>query len=512
MKPDEGSVAVLPLLGACGLTFFALAASGGNLAATAAPVLAAALVYASLRAPLRACVLGLMFLALIADAPQDNPMSGLWESPLFALGQVLCSNWSNTFGVAALSFSGMDLLCLLLLARIACQPQGAAHVAGPLRIALLVFLGTLVLLGLVGMARGGSLNSAYWQVRQLLFIPVFAWLVARGLPFAQDHRLLGRMVLSAAAIKAAVGLYFYLAIARPQGLAPASITTHADTLLFCLSITLVTLRWLEEPTAPNLLRCLWLVPLVLAAVWLNNRRVAYVGLAGVFATVWQLSRWNAAKRAVARFGLVALPLLVAYLVAGWTSPAPAFKPAFALRTLVATKDGTHAADASTRSREIENFNLSQTLRRHPLGTGLGHAYEEAVKGPDISRAFALYRYIPHNSVLWMLTAGGPLGFFLLWSLFVVGIYLAARSHRLAKSASDRVAALAALAAQLLFLIQAYGDMGTQNWSTTWLVAAALAVAGKLAISTGAWPPRPSLPPVASPASAFTLEPAWTPHC
>ena len=160
--------------------------------------------------------------------------------------------------------------------------------------------------------------------------------------------------------------------------------------------------------------------------------------------------------------------------------------------------------ASTHAREIENFNLSQTLRHHPLGTGLGHEYEEAEKGPDISGSFALYRYIPHNSVLWMLTAGGPLGFFLLWWLFVVGIFLAARSHRMARTPHDRSAALGALCAQLLFLIQAYGDMGTQSWSTAWLAAAALAVAGRLAVSTGAWPVR--FPRAVQPAPSLEL--AW----
>jgi hypothetical protein len=101
----------------------------------------------------------------------------------------------------------------------------------------------------------------------------------------------------------------------------------------------------------------------------------------------------------------------------------------------------------------------------------------------------------------MLTVAGPVGFFLLWSMFWVGIYLAARALRLARTPDDRVAALAAICAQLLFLIQAFGDMGTQNWSTTWLVAAALTVAGRLAVSTGAWP-APATQPV------FTLEPAW----
>jgi hypothetical protein len=197
---------------------------------------------------------------------------------------------------------------------------------------------------------------------------------------------------------------------------------------------------------------------------------------------------------------------------GWNSEAPAFKPVASFRTIVSPKAVEVAgADSSTRARHIENFNLAQTVRRHPLGTGLGHGYEEVVKGPDISDVFTLYRYIPHNSVLWMLSVGGPVGFFFLWSLFAAGMYLAARSHRLARTPVDRMAALSSMCALLLFLIQAWGDMGTQNWSTIWLAAAALAVSGKLALSTGAWPARLSVQDAWRAIPVFALEASWKPQ-
>ena len=71
---------------------------------------------------------------------------------------------------------------------------------------------------------------------------------------------------------------------------------------------------------------------------------------------------------------------------------------------------------------------------------------------------------------------------------VVGIYLAARSHRFARTPVERCAALASLCAQVMFVIQAWGDMGTQSWSAVWLASAALATAGALAVRTGAWSP------------------------
>ena len=497
---------VAALLAAGLLTLAAVVASEGSLAAAVAPALAIALVFVAWRAPLRASVLGLMFLALIADAPQDHPMAGMWRSPLYAIGQLLSNNWSNTFGVAALSFSGMDLFALLLLARVALEPGGGgARTASALRTALFAFFATLVGLAAFGMLRGASPGNAYWQVRQFVFIPVFAWLVLDSLQGREDHRLLGPLVIAAALIKAGVGLYFHFFIAGPRGLHPPFLTTHADTMLFCLSIALVLVRWLERPDPASLRRCLWFVPLMLATVWLNNRRIAWIGLGGTMAIIWQFTSWNRARRALARAALVALPLVAGYVAAGWSSSAPAFKPVAAIRTVVETRDGGRAADSSTRSRQIENFNLAQTLRQHPLGLGLGSPYEEVVQGPDLSRDFARYRYIPHNSVLWMMTAGGPFGFFALWSLFVVGIFLAARSYRCARRDGDRMAALSALCAQFLFLVQAWGDMGIQNWSTTWLVAAALAVSGRLAVETSAWP-------LFAPRADFTLEAsAWTPN-
>jgi O-antigen ligase len=497
MTAVAGRAGGLALLGLAALTLALIIATGGSLAAAAVPVLAASILFAALRAPLRTVAVGLLFLTLIADAPQDNPMDGYWRSPLYVIGQLLCSNWSTSFGIPGAVFTGMHLMTLLLLFRILRERPRNAPTASALRTGLAVFLGTVFALFAFGYVRGGAMGSATWQVRQLFFIPVFAYVLSEALG---DYRVLGRVILTAALVKVCAGLYFYFAIALPRGLHPAFITSHSDTLLFCLAITLVFVRWLARPDPASLRRCLWAIPLIMTAVWLNNRRMAYVGLGAVLTAVWLLTPWTRAKRAAARLGFIAVPLFGAYVAAGWTSSAQVFRPVASIRTIVATRDGDEAADSSTRSREIENYNLSQTLRQHPLGTGLGHEYEEVVKGPDISKDFALYRYIPHNSVLWLLSAAGPFGFFLLWSIFVVGIYLAARAHRMASTPEQRMAALGALAAQTLFVIQAWGDMGTQNWSTTWLLAAALAVAGRVSVETLAWPSH-----------STELEPAWVPQ-
>jgi hypothetical protein len=487
------------------LTFLAVVLSGGDLIAAIAPVAAAALLYAAVFAPLRACVLALMFLALVADAPQDFPMNGLWQSPLYSVGELLCNNWSKTFGVRTLSFSGMDALTLLLVARSLISPR-SRPLAAPMRYSLWAFMATLTAMAAIGILTGGDVDGAYWQVRQLIYLPVFAWLLSQTLERPEDHQLLAPVILGAALVKTAVGLYFHFAIAGPRELHSPVILSHSETMLFCLSITLVVVRWLEQPDAKSFTRILWFVPTMLAVIWLNDRRIAYVGLGAVAVLVWRLARLTAAKRAVARAGRVAVPLFALYVLAGWSSDAAIFKPVASIRTIVSPRNVEEAgSDSSTRWRDIENFNLSQTMLAHPLGTGLGHEYVEAVKAPDISTEFALYRYIPHNSILWTMTAAGPAGFVVLWSLFLVAMYLAARSLRMSRTPLERISALGSLSALLLFFIQSWGDMGTQNWSATWLAAAAIAVAHNLALSTGAWPMPFSLPEAAQSLRLTTVE-------
>jgi hypothetical protein len=494
----RAGAAALVLGGVAVATVAAAVASNGSLAVAVAPALALVVLYALWTAPLRGCIFALFFLCIVADAPQDNPMSGFWRSPLYPIGQLLCTNWSKTFGVQALSFSGLDIAAAVLLVRLSFEPA-RPRLAQPLRAASLVFVATLAFLGVAGLARGGSLDAAYWQTRQLAYLPVLVWLCAAALKDARDWRRFAYLILSAAVIKSLVGLYFRFFVALPRGILSPVILSHAETLLLCLSVTLLVARWVEHPDRFALRRCLFLVPLFLVVIWLNNRRLAYVGLGTSLTMVWILGRWNRAKRAVARLSLLAIPVVVLYVVVGWESPAAAFKPVAAVRTLVSPDERAEdAADSSTRWRDIENFNLSQTVLENPIGTGLGQPYLEVEKGPDISRDFSLYRYIPHNSVLWMLMVGGPLGFLLLWSLFLTGLFLAARSHHLARTPLQRCAAAVSLCAQVLFLVQAWGDMGTQSWSCAWLMAAALASAGRLAVETGAWRAAPL---VASPDGA-----------
>jgi O-antigen ligase len=152
-----------------------------------------------------------------------------------------------------------------------------------------------------------------------------------------------------------------------------------------------------------------------------------------------------------------------------------------------------ASDASTQWRDLENSNLIFTLRQHPLfGWGWGHEYIEARPLPDVSRFYKEYRLIAHNSVLWLLGLSGIVGFTMLWTPVVAGVYLATRSYHFSRSSAERTAAATALGLIACYVNQAWGDIGAGAPIPTLLLACALAASGKLARITGAWPARVKL--------------------
>jgi hypothetical protein len=163
-----------------------------------------------------------------------------------------------------------------------------------------------------------------------------------------------------------------------------------------------------------------------------------------------------------------------YVAAGWNSNAAVFRPVSTLRSLSSNED------ASSQTRDIENYNLIQTLKRNPiLGSGFGHEYVELVQANRVDQIFAQYRYIAHNSVIWLLSLAGWAGFTMLWIIFPVGVLIALHVHRASTAVVDRVTALAAVVAVLCFLLQAWGDMGLQSWMGTLVATSLMGAAGAL---------------------------------
>lgn len=200
--------------------------------------------------------------------------------------------------------------------------------------------------------------------------------------------------------------------------------------------------------------------------------------------IYALAPWRGWKRRLTRTGMLLLPLAALYLAVGVAAPEyRVFAPIRIMRTVTDAR-----IDRSTLYRDVENWNLARSIAEAPvLGRGFGHGFSEYIKGDDISTIFELYLIEPHNAILGLLLFGGIFGFTAMWALVVVGIFLAARAYRFSVVPEDRVAALSAMSAMVICVVQTYGDMGQYMPQYQIYMGLALVVAGKLAVRTGAWP-------------------------
>jgi hypothetical protein len=81
------------------------------------------------------------------------------------------------------------------------------------------------------------------------------------------------------------------------------------------------------------------------------------------------------------------------------------------------------------------------------------------------------------------------GFCLIWTQVVAGVFLAARSYRFARTRAHKALALAALGVIVAYVNQCYGDIGINAWAGVFVLVPALVSVAKLAVVTGAWPAR-----------------------
>jgi hypothetical protein len=334
-----------------------------------------------------------------------------------------------------------------------------------------------------GILAGGDFRVSMYQVRQLFYLPPLVFLLAAALRGPEDHALLGGAMIAAALLKAAISVHAYLFVFLPAGARPAFITCHADSVLYATSIAALLAYWAERPNGRGRWTLLVAAALIAAGIWVNDRRVAWVELAGALVAIFPFLGSRSLKRSVARAAVLAAPVLALYLALGWSSDAPAFESVRSLRALV---DGS--TDRSTLYREVENYNLVFTLQQNPiLGSGFGRPYLELARFADLTAIFPLWRYLPHNSILALLAFAGVVGFTLIWLPLVVAVFLAARSLAFTRAPIARAGALGAMASVVAYAIQGYGDMGLNSTECVLVVALGVALAGKLAPAVGAWP-------------------------
>lgn len=460
----------------------------GNPVLSLLPPLAFAGAWLLWNKPLKWPFLALLFFAVTLDDPTDRAYFGLWRSPLWPLGKLLFTNVALFTGFEICIFA----LTAVMVARRLWLPRSEVQkldpITGlaprPLQVALLISGGTVLLLLAMGLLRGGIFREALWQFRSLLMMPFVGMLALYALDLPKDLPKLLGVLVTGSLVKALLGTFFMYAIAFPRGEYPPHTTGHNDTMIFVTAVlTALTMFW-EKPTRRHLwLMLLWL-PLIAMALKLNDRRIAYVDIVMALGLIVLISPMHEMKRKFTRVAVVLAPIFLLYVAAGWNQTGTVFGLAQKVRSIIAPAENTEE-ESSNVERDIENFNIMKTWERNMVfGQGFGHAFTEYIPSNDFRQS--AFGHVGHNSILWLLWIGGIVGFTGVLAYLAVGLFFLGRALPAITAWRERVALLVSLGIIVTYLMQAFGDMGTQALMFDFFVGTALAIIGRLATKANAW--------------------------
>ncbi len=423
------------------------------------------------------------FLAISLFLESSDEIPTWWQPPLRIADIVYYGSIKEHTYIPGMSLPAFFLIALMLLFR----SRRVAKKAGTLppritEIVMFAYLGAVFVVEAWGIARGGKITPSFFQIEYLFTMPVVALGILYAIRGPEDFAGLGSVVVVVGASRAALCIVTYVVVA--SGFRDRDgfyVTTHSDTQLFVVSLVIMGLLAIERPKWRTLLWSVGVGLLILGAIALNNRRIAFVTL-GIF----PIMMYRALPRSKLKRRLFTLGLVAAVLGAGYLATAAAvqsesvvFKPARLVLSLAQQRDN------SSESRDVENFNLIYTLRTSPvLGQGFGHEYIEHLHLYDLSDVFPMYRYLPHNGVLWLWSVGGVVGFTGLWFVYVVAGTFILRANRLARTMVERIGTLTALSGVIAFVVQIWGDVGLNSFMGAIIFGLAYAIAVRMEWAVG----------------------------
>jgi hypothetical protein len=354
---------------------------------------------------------------------------------------------------------------------------------------IITFIG-LALLWVWGVARGGSAYQTMFQIRAFVMQLFLALLVMATCRTRAHVRALGMVVVFAAVYRSGVLFWFYLEVARNLDYKLNTLTDHADSVLFVSGLFIVLINAIERKSVGSIVSLVLMATLMITAMVLNNRRIAWLDCGVASAATYLLWPAGKTKTVMKRFLIALSPALVAYVAIGWGSPTGIFKPVGSISTMF----GQHQ-DPSSIMRDIENYNLLRTLKGNPLlGAGWGHEYVEEIVAYSIADIFPQYRYMPHNSLLGMVAFTGMIGFAMIWQYLAVAIFMHARVSLLSTNKGLRVAAHSSLVAIMTVVVQYWGDVGLHHLGVNTLLAVTVGLSARLPALAGVWPAAQSARP------------------
>ncbi len=344
---------------------------------------------------------------------------------------------------------------------------------GPLFWPVIAFTG-LLLVGLgYGLATGGDRYVATWELRPILCLPVLYLIVTNVLDRLEQYRRLFWLVMIAVTINSFFGLFFLSSLsplkrAGLESLGDHSASLHANTLIVMIAAT-----WLlgSRSFAARALLPFMAIPVVWVYL-VSQRRAAIIALIAAVILLGAVLRWRH-RRVFRVVAPIALLLGIGYTAAFWNATGVVGFPAQAVKTVVAPDEQTSEDQASDYYRVVENYDIIQTIKAHPLtGVGFGQRFLTPIPLPAIN-FFVLREYMSHNSILWVWMKAGVGGFVAMLFLFGTAVRTGAANLVRLASGTDAAVGLLAVAYVVMFAVFTYVDI---SWDPRTMVLLAIALA------------------------------------
>jgi hypothetical protein len=292
-------------------------------------------------------------------------------------------------------------------------------------LAVRAVLACVALAIVVGYVHHGSLRESFTQSRPWAYIAATYFLTSAFVRHRQAMRAVLWTFVGTVGFKAVQGIYVWVSAEHlvPK---PEAYISHEASYFFVIFVVLVAALWLFEQRGRLRAWATWLLPLVIFAIVVNNRRAAWEMLGGAL-LCFGIIAYKAApiRRGVLGKSIAALVLCSAvYFPVMWNSTRSVAAPARAVKSQV--KPSLRDALSDTY-RVQEDANLELNIKQSaPVGKGYGVKIDYALPIQDLSAEDSVIAYVPHNQVLDVIVSMGFLGGVAVWFLIGAGIISGSR--------------------------------------------------------------------------------------
>ncbi len=285
----------------------------------------------------------------------------------------------------------------------------------PLWFGALIFFSWLIFSAIYGLSRGGDFLPALWELRALFYLGILYFFVPQIIKTRTQLEQLIWVIIASLSFKVLQGIIRFFRLGfnfdgRTQ------LTSSEDPLFFISLFVLLAGFFLFNSKHKQRIILGWLILPMSIVFILAQRRATYAALAVVFVVFFILISTNYRQKLL-KFMSPLFFIMILYLIIFWNSQSGLALPAQLVRSSFAS-DRENAGERyySNLYREIENYNLAQTVKKSPvLGIGFGKKYEQPIQLSAIH--FPLRDYIPHNEIYWIIVKSGAIGFFLFFAFF-----------------------------------------------------------------------------------------------